>query len=376
MGIKPTGRTGSQPPLPETTSIRALSLQVAALVTGYPEKFWRGQFDNYNGQTVEFQPQDLGKGKAFAKHLFERDSGSRIITLQDTWIMNLSATGIDMGLAVAGIIDGIAFEANRNYLVWALLDASFQWAGMGITRKPYSAFTAISTGSAPLNSTRNFTVVNAYQFTVGSRVVVRNQVGTAPLYEWNWGVVQDPIINSTTLTIKMDNNSNYGVSITGTTSGEILQWNMFRPWIVTPTEQTLYLPYHSLVGEIFTDGSGNIQWAFRADDEWRLTENNDVHSTSGAPATTSFSLGRYLPLWADMGYFYLLIDSATPGNGLTINGIRNGFDVITQVANQTATESNIMNLNVNAGITVSEGGTATSRRVNLQTYKVFGGMRG
>lgn len=302
MAINPEGRNISQPPQGETETLRSLSLWKSQVVKGYPEKYWRGQFDNYILKTVQYQAQDLGKGTAFAKHLFEMGNESRLVTLTDSWTLDLAATGVNMSTRVGGLIDTIAFVNGREYLVWAFFNDNFQWAGMGITRKPYSAFSAISTGSAPLGATRNFTVADAFQFTVGARVAVRNGVGTAPQFEWNWGTIQDPIPNSTTLSITMDN-SVYGNSITGVTAGEILQWDMFRPWIVGPSSQTLYTPYYSLVGEMTTEAAtGNITRAYRADSPARFLPTDStvfINQTGAAVALGLTYLGRYIPLWAN-----------------------------------------------------------------------------
>jgi hypothetical protein len=288
----------------------------------YPETL-RFDFDRITDNTFDILPKDLGSGVKKIRVVFEMGNESRLLTITDEWTMDFTTTTVNLSTQTGGIIDTLTKEARRGYLFWAFLDEDFNFAGIGMTRKPFSTFSAISGGSAVKGATgKIFTTVNAYQFTEGSQVCVRNRVGTAPVYQWNWGVLQT-INSSTSVTIDMNNSADYGLDITGTTSGEILQWDKFRPWVVTSSDQTLYKPYYSLMGETYLSESTLLRRVYKRDAEYRAlplpTHEPSlvypVHFSSGGPvSTTSAPLGRKAPLWAEHMRFRMSISGVSAGN--------------------------------------------------------------
>jgi hypothetical protein len=243
--------------------------------------------------------------------------------VENDWTQDITTTGINTTTFTGGLIDGLTKENRRTYLYWAFLDANLNFTGIGMTRKPFSTFSAISGGSAAKGATgKIFTTVNAYQFTEGSQVCVRNRVGTAPEYQWNWGVLQT-VNSSTSITIDMNNSADYGSSITGTTSGEIFQWDKFRPWVVTSSGQTLYDTYYTLMGEIYLNETGLLKRVYKRDAEYRhipLPTHEPslvypVHLSSGGPvSTTAVAIGRKAPLWAEAMRFRLSLSGTSAGN--------------------------------------------------------------
>ena len=223
--------------------------------------------------------------------------------------LDLTSTGLN------GIVDGITFTAanSRDFLIWAFENnANNGFTGFALTHKPYSTYTGPA--AAAKGATVSFTgLTNAYQFTVGSRVAIRNTVGTAPLYEWNWGTVNS-IVSSTSINVTMDNNAAYGVALTAATGGNILQWDKFRPWVVTSTSQTLYTENYRLIGELTTDASGNIRTAYRVDSPWRPEVFSQIYTNTTATLSgtlATISAARYIPLWSKKIDALLVIRNST-----------------------------------------------------------------
>jgi hypothetical protein len=296
--------------------------------------------------------------------------------------LDLTATGLN------GIVDGITFTAanSRDFLVWAFANnANNGFEGFAVTHKPYSAYTGPA--SASKGASVSFTgLTNAYQFTVGARVVVRNTVGTAPQYEWNWGTIT-AIVSSTSITVSMDNVSAYGVALTAATGGEILQWDKFRPWVVTSSAQTLYRNNYRLIGELDTNSSGDILGAYRVDDPYRPQRFWQVYSDTNVTITggtgTAQSLGRYIPLWSKSADI-LLRGKATVINIVyhvyhkTLNTQGSGVQARTQVADVFIHQQS--NIAIDTYATVYCGVDSTTN--NNTDFKVFtygyyvpGGMR-
>jgi hypothetical protein len=235
-------------PRPITETGKQVATRVRSNTKNYPDNL-RGVFKNISGDNVQFGPLDKGQGQEYIRFTFEISDEALAYKTNETWTLDLSNTGINLSTFAGGRVDTLAQEADRQYLAWAFLDSNFEWAGIGITRKPYSAFSAVSSGSK--GSTGTFTVTNGYQFTIGARVYVHNDKGTTNLIESNYGTIAS-IASSTSITITLDNDASYGVNITAATGGYILQHNEFRPYIVASGSQTLYSNYYCLIGEIDT----------------------------------------------------------------------------------------------------------------------------
>jgi hypothetical protein len=324
--------------------------------------------DQWDGSTATISPvYNEFDGDHFAIWIRER---VHLIESASAQTIDLSTTGL------GGLVDGIAQENGRDYLLWAFANnANTSFKGFAATRKPFSAFTA---GTGNKGTTTDFTVTDAYQFTAGARVVVRNEDGTAPQYEWNWGTVNS-IVNDTTLKVDLDNNSNYGSDITGTTNGEIAQWDKFRPWVVSSSDQQRYLDNYRLVGEVQTDGSGNIIKAYRADDPWRTIPAFRLVDFSGvgSAVSTELSMGRVLPLWAKNAHIYCRIDDGS--GGFAANWVRDVHDnqrarAFKGGVDRIATSEAEVSLRKYARVGVSYEGDSFNG-FQVQAYEVVGGMR-
>lgn len=255
---------------------------------------------NLTGKKFRIRAVDDGAGGTILA--FPMPGLGSVVEIDSEWTMDVSATGIDMATFIGGRVDGIAEEANRDYLYWGFVDDNNVFAGFGITRKPYSTFTSAGTGNKGTSFV--ITVTNPYQFTLGARVVVRNNRGTGPQYEWNWGTIT--AITTTQLTVLLDNND-YGTNLTTTGGGDggvVAQWDKFRPWVVTSTGQTIFgrgdSPFHySLLGEVYTDQN---TVPYRVDEPHRIVSLNrfpvEAQTVSSAGIVSAF-LGRILPLWAN-----------------------------------------------------------------------------
>jgi hypothetical protein len=363
------------PPKPTTDNIKALPLGRRQNAENFPNTI-RGIFDAIDGQTVTFIPESWGRGKSFSRFLFEAGLESYYVRITDDWTIDLSTTTINTTTKTGGIVDGITKASDRTYLIWAFLDNTFSFAGIGATRKPYSLYTGPA--SVPKNTQVSITgLTDAYQFVVGSRIAIRNVVGTSPLFEWNWATV-DSIDSSTQITITTDNES-YGSALTAATGGEVIQWDQFKPYVVTASSQTLYQPYYCLLGEV-TTGTTDIEDVYRVDDPWRYVDNNQYHfynSSSAQPGATIY-LGRYIPLWATMINCWLAIRSTTAGRIFTVR-TRSGFgqlDGQIQVASIVNRVSGIVGTDYPASVYLT-GNYADIQtfQTRISGYYTPGGMR-
>lgn len=281
-------------------------------------------FDNISGSTFDIIPQfddyiriNINKLNFFTSLNFPID---------------LSNTGI------GGIVDGITFTAAnaRDFLIWGLANgANNEFSGFAVTHKPYSAF---STGTGNKGaSSRSFTVTDAYQFTIGARVCVRNTNGTAPAYEWNWATITS-ITNSTTIVLTMDNEA-YGTNITSATSGEILQWNMFRPYVVSASGQALYTPNYRLCGELHTDASGNVLRIYKSDEclrDFPVGSNAVCYSSTTVVSGADLYLGRWIPIWATFAAFQSEARATSASLRVALTNNRSSYSLLynqTQIAN-------------------------------------------
>jgi hypothetical protein len=222
-----------------------------------------------------------------------------IVTESNSWNLSLNVTSLDLDNRTSGIIDGLA-RANRDYIMYAFLDENLKFAGMGLGQKPKTTFSAISGGTATKGTTATFTVVTAYRFTEGARVVVRNTNGTYYNdYQFNWGIV-NTIISDTSISIDMENDTLYGVNITSVTGGEIEQWDKFRPWVVTTTSQTLFAPYYTVIGEMYAGGQNKAFQLYKKTDTIRQAGvvPEIVFSSASSGVSGFLYLARVLPLWA------------------------------------------------------------------------------
>ncbi len=302
---------------------------------------------------------------------------SPIVKISADWTIDLATNGIDLENSIGGIVDGLG-RLQGNYLIWAFLDPVLGFAGIGCTQKPQTSFTEISTGTAGKGDTRLFTVPEARKFTVGARVVVRNEEGVDPQdFEWNWAVVVN-INSSITITLKMDNNSDYGVPITSVAGGDILQWNMFRPTISTALPQVLYQNNYMLLGEIDQHvGTTQIHFFNKKTDTHR--QNGVlVFSTNNNIGKTTLHFGRVIPLWTKLVTFRQNSIGGAVGNAvfITSNDFGEAWFEGKRASSATENSRNVgaIPLDRNARLAINKPNNMTARVILLTYILPEGGM--
>ncbi len=281
--------------------------------------------------------------------------------------VDLSTTGL------GGLVDGITLTSNRDCLIWGFANnANTEFEGFAATHKPYSTFTGVSSGTR--GATATYTgLTNAFQFTIGARVAVRNTVGTGPLHEWNWGTVTS-IDSSSQIKVAMDASFTGNTNITGATGGEILQWDKFRPWVVGASSHSLFRNNYRLLGELHLDGSSNVRTIYKVDSPWRQVIGTMVDTTSAGVTTVTLSAGRYIPLWSKRASAQFLINSNSTNGFTQVDGFGARGRVTAFVINTSIIEYDNITLGSKAEFTASYRGS-TQCRIIILDYYVPGGMR-
>ena len=371
------GRQVANAPSPHTDSLKGTNMKVRKLLRQYTDRNYRFLLDELpTAWHFCICPSEIGCGIERTKLQFEISEEIYEVSFADTWTMNANSTGISLSAFTGGRVDNMALASvdGQYYLIWAFMDSDFNFAGFGLTKKPYSAFTIA--GAVAKGANGVFTVTNGYQFTIGARICVRNQNGTAPMYEWNWGTIT--AVANTTITATMDNVTAYGTAINATAAnGEILQWDKFRPYIVTTTSQTLYKPYYLLCGEAYVQGSTLAIIYSRLEPTRVLSPNVvQVHSAVAAVVGATIDAGRYIPLWAHDATFRGAAQDNAIGSTMTLygpSGLINILDI--QLVNVTVRGTVSMPLRQYAQIYISLTATFTVANVFVLSYTVFEGMR-
>ncbi len=275
-----------------------------------------------------------------------------------------------------GLVDGIAKESGQWYLIWAFTNESNTGTPtFGMTRKPISAFTGISSGTKGLTATLTG-MADAFQFVIGARVVVRNDVAPAPLFQYNWGTVAS-IVSDTSITVDLDSNTNYGTNLTAATNGIIKQWNKFRPNVITTTAATLFENNYRLLGELSTLSTTGIRKIYKVTDTHRLLESQsrivDVATTFPNALVTS---ARYVPLWADRLIMRVEgINTAVTGKRGFVQGSTGSIIILRlQLASQRGDETAM--IEPKNFVTITYDSTIDQiNRITLYHYVVEDGMR-
>lgn len=303
--------------------------------------------------------------------------------------LDLSTTGLN------GIVDGIAFEMGRQYLLWAVSNpANTEFAGIVATRKPYmliGSITGDDSGPGILvkgeeGVVHSTAASDPYQFTIGARVLLRtdNNPNAYGQGEWNWATITNNTgIGLGNIRVIMDDNSDYGFDITGlNTLSELIQMDSFQPYVVTPTNQTLYAVNIRLLGEVYTDpGDGHIYAAFKADDEFRIFDYvNNINLIWNVTATVNsiVSTGNLIPLWATQAILFIN-HSGTAGDATNVqsndsSNVNYASVYVTSVGVGND-GTGYINLNQYASLVISSSITAGTSQVLLNGYRVPGGMR-
>ncbi len=293
---------------------------------------------------------------------------------------DLGDTQITLDLSTSGengLVDGISFDSGALwYLIWAFTNESNTGTPtFGMTRKPLSNWTGLSSGGG-FGTTATLTgLTNAFQFTIGARVVVTNVVGSAPDFEYNHGTVAS-IISDTSVTIDLDDNEpNYGTAITGATGGILKQWNKFRPYVVTSTGQTLFENNYRLLGELASQTSLIVK-LYRVDEPYRTRFGNSFMIDSfGAVTNATFTAARFFPLWAQQGNFRSISITSSGAHLVIIRGPM-GIEVVNrlQLAGQHCDLTSIIDLRNFVSLNYSSTANSTNR-LAAKAYIVPGGMR-
>lgn len=331
-------------------------------------------FDKWNLKTFQVNPGiDRYGQQAYIIYI----NGVNYKKLYDDIQYSMDLTTIGIG----GLVDGISLSNGREYLIWGFANnANNDFSGFACTRKPFSTYTgpaSIPKSSTPVSVTG---LTNAYQFTEGARIAIRNTVGTQPQYQWNWGTIQS-VDSNTQITVVMDTDSNYGVALTAVTGGEILQWDKFRPWVVTSSGQTLYTNNYRLCGELITDATtGNIVNIYRVDAEWRQvrTATNKIYDSTSLTTGITVSGGRFIPLWTPIAKIFIAIRT-TAGGRLFQVATRAQWGQMqqwTQIASTYINQLGIVKLDEDARVLIiANVSDIEINRVYLSGYSVPGGMR-
>jgi hypothetical protein len=377
-------RVGAIPPKPSTENTKSNPLKIKRSLESYDQRL-RFEINPTDDRTFDVVPESLGRGKSFSKFIFELGDEAYIQRITDDWEIDLDTSTINLTTFTGGLIDGLTLEADRWYLFWAFMDSNFEFAGLGVSRKPFSTFTSGSTASK--GATFAFTVPGSgnnrgFQFTIGARVVVRNQnagVIPAPQYEWNHGEVT--AVTNTSVTVALDNNTNYGVDITTTAAnGEILQWDSFRPYVVTGSTQTLYETYYCLLGEMELNSSSNILRNYKVSEPFRYFTNTSpsIYNSTSTVTNSIVHSGRYTPLWLQSIGLITLYSNTVASNALSIN-TNNRFYALTrtQVANvQNSSSISLLPTAFYGRFDITTSANTSQCILTLNGYEVPGGMRG
>jgi hypothetical protein len=369
------------PKLPSTNS-QIVNGQKLDFLMSYPPQALIMDFTKYTGSVLTISPRPDRNGNEDYVVVINNVLYEELHSGTDETI-DLTNTGLN------GIIDGITFTAAdaRDFLIWGLAnDVNTTFQGFAATHKPFSAYTGPTT--AAKGATVTFTgLTNAYQFTEGARVRVRNSVTNvanpfpyngAPQYEWNWGTITS-IVSNTSIQILMDNDSSYGVALSGATSGAINQWDKFRPWVVSSSGQELYSDSYRLLGELATNNTGEIVSAFLATDPWRWIPFREYYRLPNNNTNYFVSMGRNIPLWATtIANLGALEDSTALGSAVWLRQGKQagGFQMFPQVLNVEIRATGIFGVGTNATVEVRPGTATRSTNSHwVYGYYVPGGMR-
>jgi hypothetical protein len=347
-------------------------------LTRYPFQPLELELDNYATNILT-----IGSGHG------SRHSSDIVVWIDGQVYDGIASTTVTAnGTGVGKLVDGQTYTiANaRTFLVWAFPNATnTAFSCFAGTHKPYSTYSTNNNGA--LGSSTTFTLpggvgLSAYQFTVGARVCCRNSyvgagppASAAPLYQVNWGTVT-AIGAANSLTVQLDNNATYGsVLRQPNVAGEILQWDMFRPYVITANSQTLYNNCWRLVGEYYTNTSGTIIKAYKVTEPWRSVINNQVVLQVAAQVPVLYpSICRYAPLWSKRAKLYMDIVGNAGTNAVIYDSNANWHTVYIPVNGAYGLLPPNIELYQNA-IFGWNGSAATQKNMYLYDYYVPGGMR-
>lgn len=369
-------RNLSTQPRPSTETGKSQTLKTRALVKGYPELL-RFDLNPIDDNTFEIVPASLGSANKFTRFTFELGTEALQWSITDDWTIDFTETTIDTSTFVGGIVDGIG-RKDVDYLYWAFLDADFVFAGIGATQKPISTYTAVA---AALGANVNFTVAttygNAFKFTIGARVLIKNNTGTfTHTKEYNWGTIIS-IVSSTVLNITMDSDTEYGRAITNAAGGTIEQWDKFRPWVPAGSSQALYKPYYALLGEV-EQASTLIINVYKKTDEFRDFFAFAFDDAVNAYTLQFIELGYWIPLWTNSCNIRLSIQDNSTNLFILVQAPSTAIVHVRSNSNQQIIENNsgLLKLFRKARYNFQVTGTNLDARfIIIEGYFIEGGMR-
>ena len=285
-----------------------------------------------------------------------------VSSVPDGWIIDLSATTIDLNTLIGGIVDGVPLIANIDYLVWAFADEYRNFKGFGITARPRRIdVLTLSGGGLGVESKFTITAGYGWLFNIGARVIIRQ--GTALSGSYNQGIVVAH--TSSAVTVQLDSlyteiDREPNTTLASLTGLEMFQIDNFAPRMYN--EDSLYpgsgVEYqYSYLGSIQTDNTFNMRHVRYAGDWYPFPVESYIVYTDTNTVTSMFNvcLARWIPVGTERvsgfitiegtniaGYVKVMTDSVAGLGGITGSRIIGGgvsrmfYDVQIRLHNATA----------------------------------------
>lgn len=260
------------------------------------------------------------------------------ITIPDgLWSIDFAQADIDETNFIGGRLTGTAQDPDWDYLIFAHADLTAapgsEFKGFSIITYPEFDFTAISDGS--LGALAVIDVPGfGNRYNVGARVIVRE--GTSPTNPYNQGEITAKTAD--TITVQLDNDSEYGVAITGST-GTVVQTSHFAPLL-----QADGLPYggysYVYMGSFQADSDSDILY-FRKREEFyafdlKLSIVNTI--TSLTPAAAQVTAARIVPVGVTRAHVWIRTGRVGTAKRITLYNELNGLSVLLGNANSVTTD--------------------------------------
>jgi hypothetical protein len=210
----------------------------------YTQPFVR--FRLIGDKQVKIESVETNSGGNLLMVPFSNAAGITIpVVYTSEWIVDADELGINENIKVGGILDEITWHYNYNYFIVAFADEFFKPRGFGLMATPYSSYTASAIGSKG-GSVMLVNITKAYRFTIGARVRIINSV-TIGSEVFNLGTIQ-AIESSTAITVKLDNNANWGSTIPSGAGVSVEQLDRFRPYYPNDSTQSTWFYYYRIIG--------------------------------------------------------------------------------------------------------------------------------
>jgi hypothetical protein len=147
----------------------------------------------------------------------------------------------------------MAWDYSSDYLIMAFANQYFAPKGFGLMAIPYSSYSCSGTGTKGTTVTLTG-ITKAYRFTIGARLRIINSA-TLGAEVFNLGTIQS-IASASSLTVKLDNNTNWGNTIPSGAGVSIEQLDKFRPYRINDSTQTTQYHYYRVIGRVQLETTG------------------------------------------------------------------------------------------------------------------------